>query len=661
MTVPRHLFLLAWGLLAYTLVVILWGAFVRISFSGDGCGTHWPLCHGQIIPVGAETKTYVEFAHRVSSAIVGPLVLALLVLVRRHFPKGSQARMAAWGVLFFTITESLVGAKLVLKGLVSDNTSVARAVWLSIHLVNTFLLIAAITLCAWAITQARRQGAPARMEFRQQGVIPWVLGGGLLAMLVLGVSGAITSLGDQLFPQGQTLQIASDLLPTAHFLERLRLLHPFIATSVGLYLVAIATMIARMRPSPRVQRYANVLVGIFVIQLAVGFASILLRAPLPMQLLHLLLADVLWIALLLMGAEALDERCPRQAWSESPSALTGMPIPTASAPTASVPATVTSAVAHALEVHDPHAGVNDTGEPFQTPDPVEPAAPLWKVYVALTKPRVISLLLFTTIAAMFVAKGGFPGWGLLLIVSVGGYMAAGAANAINMVIDQDIDLRMKRTSKRPVVTHRVSSTHALLFGLVLAAGSFGLLSWGANLLSAVLAQCGLLFYVVIYTVLLKRRTWHNIVIGGAAGAFPPLVGYAAVTGNLSPLAWVLFTIIFLWTPVHFWALALLIRDDYAEAGIPMLPVVHGERATVIQIVVYAVLTALISIVPLVQGEARAVYLIGAVLLNALLIVQSVNLLKAPGRPRALSLYKYSMLYLALLFTVIAVDRAGWMG
>jgi len=650
MTVSRNLVRLAWGLLAYTIVVILWGAFVRVSFSGDGCGTHWPLCNGVIIPVGAETKTYVEFAHRISSGLVGPMVLALLVMVFRAFPKGAQARRAAVAVVFFTLTESLIGARLVLKGLVTDNLSVGRAIWLSLHLVNTFLLLGVIVLTAWLVTQERRSRVSGtdspRIALRGQGTLTWSITGGLIAMLLLGVSGAITSLGDQLFPQGQVMQVATDLLPTAHFLERLRLLHPFIATSVGLYLVAIATLIARLRPSPVVQRQANWLVGMFVVQLAVGFASILLRAPLVMQLVHLLLADVLWIALLLLGAEALDVRAPRRAWSETVAAEPGMPLTAPFNPDETT--------------REPALAFNDAGEPCQPPETVEPTAPLWKVYVALTKPRVISLLLFTTLAAMFVAEGGFPGWGLLGVVALGGYMAAGAANAINMVIDQDIDLRMKRTSKRPVVTHRISGTHALLFALVLAVGSFALLWSGANLLSAVLAQCGLLFYVVVYTVLLKRHTWHNIVIGGAAGAFPPLVGYASVTNNLSPLAWVLFAIIFLWTPVHFWALALLIKDDYAEAGIPMLPVVHGERATVIQIVVYAVLTALISVVPLVQGEAQGLYLVGALLLNALLIVRSVQLMKTPGRPTALSLYKYSMLYLALLFLVIAVDRARWM-
>jgi protoheme IX farnesyltransferase len=224
---------------------------------------------------------------------------------------------------------------------------------------------------------------------------------------------------------------------------------------------------------------------------------------------------------------------------------------------------------------------------------------------------------------------------------------------------------MGRTAKRPTVTQAIPPRAALQFALALMGGSFGLLWWAANLLSAMLALAGLAFYVVIYTLLLKRRTWANIVIGGAAGAFPPLVGWAAVTGDLSPLAWCLFGIVFLWTPVHFWALAILIKEDYARAGVPMLPVVRGERATVVQIAYYTVLTIAFSAVPVVlQGEnGRAAvgwfYPGAAALLNGVLLLRSVQLYRRPERPQAKSLFKYSMVYLALLFLAMAVDRARW--
>jgi len=278
-------------------------------------------------------------------------------------------------------------------------------------------------------------------------------------------------------------------------------------------------------------------------------------------------------------------------------------------------------------------------------------------YLALTKPRVISLLLFTTLLAMLIAAQGWPGTGLFLLVALGGYMMAGAANAINMVVDRDIDARMKRTAQRPTVTQKIGSREALLFAFVLALLAFLLLWWGANLLAATLALMGLIWYVLVYTLYLKRRTWQNIVIGGAAGAFPPLVGWAAVTGELNLFAWYLFALIFFWTPVHFWALALMIQDDYRAVGVPMLPVVLGERVTVMQIALYTVLTALISLMPLVLGELGLLYLAFSLVLNGLLILKSLALYRHPERRTAVSLYKYSMLYLALLFLGMAVDRA----
>ncbi len=289
-----------------------------------------------------------------------------------------------------------------------------------------------------------------------------------------------------------------------------------------------------------------------------------------------------------------------------------------------------------------------------------PERTTWRDYFWLTKPRVISLLLFTTLMAMFIAAGGWPGLGLFVVVLVGGYMAAGAANAFNMVIDRDIDGRMKRTAGRPTVTEKISTRDAAIFATALMVLSFVLLWWGANLTAALMAMAGLGWYVLIYTLYMKRRFWSNIVIGGAAGAFPPLVGWAAVTGDVSLFAWYLFLIIFFWTPVHFWALSLMIKDDYAAVGIPMLPVVRGERETAYQIWLYAILTAVITLIPVLMGELRWFYLLAALLLNGLLLLRSLRLYQTLERSWTLSLYKYSMLYLALLFVAMAIDRALWM-
>lgn len=288
-----------------------------------------------------------------------------------------------------------------------------------------------------------------------------------------------------------------------------------------------------------------------------------------------------------------------------------------------------------------------------------PTTATWRDYLALTKPRIISLLLFTTLTAMFAAADAThhvtPA--LFLAVALGGYMAAGAANTLNMIYDRDIDERMKRTSKRPTVTQTIPVRNALAFAILLIVGSCALL-WGfANLLTALLSMAGLAFYVVIYTMLLKRRTRHNIVIGGAAGAFPPLVGWAAVAGHLSPMAWLLFAIIFMWTPAHFWALALLIKDDYSEVGIPMLPVVRGDKVTVSQIIGYTLLTIATTLMPLALHATGAIYLIGAGLLNAAFLFYNVKLYLKPERPQAMAAFHFSMLYLALLFLTLALDRS----
>ncbi len=602
--------LFAWGVLIYNLLVILWGAYVRATGSGAGCGSHWPLCDGKVIPTPKDVALLIEFSHRLSSGLVLLLVLGLVYWAFRAYPSGHIVRKGALYSLLFTLLEALLGAGLVLFELVAHNSSAERAVAMALHLANTFLLLGALALTAHWSSGA----SPIRLK--GQGPIAWALGLGILAMIFVGMSGAVTALGDTLFPVKNTVEaIERGLAGDSHFLYRLRLFHPFIAIAVGLYLALVAGLVSHSRPGAQVRYWAGCIGTLYFVQIGHGFMNVWLKAPIYMQLSHLLLADLLWISMVMLSANALAEGAPRRDARET-DGLRGAPSPLLGA-----------------------------------------GRVTWRDYVALTKPRVISLLLFTALAAMFIAKGGWPGLWLLLAVAAGGYMAAGAANAINMVIDRDIDVRMARTSKRPTVTQTISSQNALLFGLTLAVGSFLLLAGVANVLSAMMALSGLLFYVIIYTLALKRTTWHNIVIGGAAGAFPPLVGWAAVTNSLSPLAWVLFALIFFWTPVHFWALALLIKEDYAKAGIPMLPVVLGERVTVIQIACYAVLTVIISVLPLFQREVGWIYFVGAVLLNAALLLRSVQLYQRPERRQASVLFHYSMAYLALLFLIMAVDRA----
>ena len=278
-------------------------------------------------------------------------------------------------------------------------------------------------------------------------------------------------------------------------------------------------------------------------------------------------------------------------------------------------------------------------------------------YIALTKPRIISLLLVTTVATMVVASPDALALTTVLWTMLGGYLAAGGAGAINHYLDRERDARMARTQGRPLVAGRIKPLHGLTFGIALGALAFVQLAVTVNLLSAALAMAGLLGYVFVYTIWLKPLTPQNIVVGGAAGAVPPLVGWAAATGGLTLDALYPFAIVFLWTPPHFWALSLLIKDDYARTGVPMLPVVRGDVVTRRQIVFYAAILVTFTLAPVATGLFGPIYLVTASLLGAGFLGLSVHLARSPSRPAALRLYLSSLAYLALLFTAMAVDRA----
>lgn len=612
MTRPVHRFLnLTYLTLAVTVFVIVFGAFVRASLSGDGCGTSWPHCGETIIPDGSSVAAIIEFSHRTTSGLAVLLALAVVIASRRVFTAGHPARKTAGWSLAFVLGSGFIGMLLVVFEWVKFDVSLGRVITMPLHLLNTYMMLGALAMTAYYASGGERA------TFKGQGPVgtglKWALGG----MFVLGMTGAISAMGKTAFQSH--FQAANTFMERmslhigdgAHPLLKGGALHPLMATSVGVIVVFACLLVMQRRQSAQVDKWARATIAVFIVQMVFGTANLLMSAPVWMQMTHLLLAITDWMCLVMLAVHALAARYQ--------TAEIGEPAPSEATPK----------------------------RPFRE---------LVKDYVALTKPRVISLLLFTTLAAMFIAQGGAPGFWLIVGVMIGGYMAAGSANTFNMVVERDLDLAMERTSHRPTVGQRISNRDALIFASVLGVGSFALLSWTANVLAAVMALCGLLCYVFVYTLWLKRRTWHNIVIGGAAGAFPPLVGYAAVSGELNMLAWFLFALIFTWTPVHFWALAILIKDDYAKAGVPMLPVVKGDKVTVVQILLYAVLTALISVFPLVTGELGPVYLVGAGLLNLFLVLASFRLFQDTSRTQARLLFKFSMVYLALFFVVIAVDR-----
>jgi heme A synthase len=290
----------AWGVLGYNVLVILWGAFVRASGSGAGCGAHWPMCNGEVLPRAPRIETIIELSHRVTSGISLMLVVGLAVFAFRVEPRGSVVRRAAIASVVFIMFEALIGAGLVLFELVAHNASVKRALSMSLHLTNTFFLLASLSLTAWWAS-----GNP-RLTVRRQGPIPWIFSLTMLAMIVLGTSGAVTALGDTLFPVHSLAEgFAQELSATAHLFVRLKILHPFLALGVGVGMLACATSARLLRPTPSVRMLSRTLVVIYVLQLLVGLLNVTLLAPEWLQIVHLALAEGVWISLVLLAASAL--------------------------------------------------------------------------------------------------------------------------------------------------------------------------------------------------------------------------------------------------------------------------------------------------------------------------------------------------------------------
>ena len=303
----------AWGVVAFSFVVIVWGAYVRASGSGAGCGAHWPLCNGTVLPRDPAVETMVEFAHRVSSGVALLLVIGMVVLARKEFPRGHVARRAAWASLFFMVTEALVGAGLVLLELVAHNDSLARAVYLGVHLVNTFFLLAALTLAAWWGSGGAAPVLP--LDRRRLAPFFMVLGG----LLLVGITGAITALGDTLFPAGSLAEgMRQDASPTAHILLRLRVLHPMLALATGAVLLTLSARGTWREASPATSLVGRLVAGLVLLQVVAGVLNLLLLAPIWMQLVHLFLADLVWLTTVLFTACVAAETAPAASGSQSP-------------------------------------------------------------------------------------------------------------------------------------------------------------------------------------------------------------------------------------------------------------------------------------------------------------------------------------------------------
>ncbi len=597
-------------LLAVTVVVtfglITLGGLVRATESGLGC-PDWPLCHGQIIPP-FEYHVLIEYSHRLVASVVGALVVACAVVVwLRHRESQGLKRLMAVAVVALAV-------QVVLGGITVLTELPAPIVTAHLFAAETLFAMLVVALLVARPGTAGPDGGRRHPYFNTMLVMATV------SMVILLSGTYIVGSGASAVCPSWPL-CTSDWLPNFG-LQWEHMAHRIIAGAGGIYIIVAAMQARRLRGQSRALAGMGMgAAALVVAQVLAGAANPWFHFAAAARVIHLSLATALWGHLVAMAVVAWRLRPEDGAAAEA------------------------------------HGGEGQTAA--QADDAQRGTlATVIGDYVALTKPRVMSLLLVTAFGGMVLAAEGLPGAGLIATVIIGGALASGGASALNHWLDRDIDRLMARTSTRPVASDRVTGRQALVFGLILNVLAFALLWWGANLLAALLAMAGSVFYVLVYTKWLKRTTTQNIVVGGAAGAVPPLVGWAAVTGGLTLPAFYLFAIIFFWTPPHFWALALLIRKDYAEAGVPMLPVVAGEDSTRKHILLYTLaLTMLTVLLYLATESLGLVYLVSALALGLGFVAYAVRLFKRTGPRAAAPIYRYSLLYLALLFAVIMGDGA----
>jgi protoheme IX farnesyltransferase len=600
---------------AFLLVVI--GVVVRATDSGVAC-PNWPGCFpGQFLPgLDSDGHVWIEWLHRTVAAVIGFLILGLAAIA---WLDHRDRRSILWPSLAAVL---LVGFQAYLGGRTVQLGNTGASV--------TAHLAAAMALVGLLIYLLVRSSYPARLG--GSGNQRFTLLAAFAAAAVFGVllfGANVTSQGAGLiFPDwplmnGTLIPVPPDGRADLADLYGAHALHRYVA-AVVFAILAVTAWVAWQRrgQQPRLARLAVTILAIYAAQVVVGGLQVLLQLAPWTQTLHVAFGALVW-----GGSVALAVASYYEARIAAP--VGG----TAEQAGAGTRATVGDQI---------------------------------RAYVALTKPRIIELLLVTTVPAMVLATREVPGlpmvdWVRLTFWTlVCGTLAAGSANAINQYLERDIDQRMARTRRRPLPANQVTPERAVVFGIVLGAVSVALMAWTVNVLAAFLTLLAIGFYVVIYTILLKRSTPQNIVIGGAAGALPPVIGWAAVTGNVALPALLLFLIVFYWTPPHFWALALRIRGDYAAAGVPMLPVVRGIAETSKQIGLYTILLVALTAVFAVVARMGPIYAIAAAVLGTLFLWRAFVLWRQGTSPeastaQAIRLYRYSITYLALLFAAVALD------
>src|ERR1700693_2853873 len=564
-----------------------------VRVSGSGLGCpDWPLCHGRLLPP-LNLHAIIEYSHRTTASLTSTLVVLTAAVAWLAWRKRRD----------LVIPATVALAVLVVRGAITVRLELPPMIVLA-HLATAMALLGAVCVTAVAALVAWPAGAVDRVAMRR-------------VLLAAGATYVLTISGSRVVGSGASgacnawplcgggLSFAFDGSPA------IQLLHRGIAGLIGLLiLLSLVSLLPRHRSHPAVRATVAVTLAALAFQVAVGAAVVTLRLPAALRGLLLALASAVWAGMVILAVM--------------------------------------------VRRLSPHPALPQRG---REKDVVRrPARDVVLDYVSLAKPRIIPLLLITALGGMMMAERGWPSTGLVILTLVGGALAAAGAGAINCWIDRDIDGEMLRTRRRPLPDGRIAPAHALLFGIVLGLIAFVLLAFWVNVLAATLAISGLLFYVFVYPLWLKRSTVQNIVIGGAAGAIPPVVGWAAVTHRVDLTAVYLVAVIFLWKTPHFWALGLRLRGEYARAKVPMLPVVQGEAAARRQILAYTLVLVAVTLAVVLTGVLGPVYLVGAALLGAGFIALAVVNLLARRQRWSRVLFDYSIAYLGLLFAVMVADR-----
>ncbi|MDQ3492210.1 MAG: heme o synthase [Chloroflexota bacterium] len=614
-----------------TFILVVIGAITRGTGSGLGC-PDWPLCYGQLLPPLGDDAAWIEWSHRTWAATVGLLVVAVAFVALRHHRGDRSLVLASMGAVALTGFQAWLGKITVETGNAGE--------WVTAHLATAMVLLVLLTFVAIRSQYPRslaRGGDSQRLT-----LVLAFTSASVYALLLFGshvtATGAALVYLDWPFFQGELLPLfAAD--PAVAALQMSHFLHRFVAAVVAVIVGWAFILVWRATRRDRATGLGGaqgrqILLGLvgtatalYAVQIIVGALQIFTRLAPWAVALHLALGALIWA---LLAAATMISYYEARTSSQLRPGDGGR-----------------------------SAGADDVTSPDGGAVVVQGTRTTWRervgAYVALTKPRIIELLLVTTVPAMVLAARGIPPLDLVFWTLLGGTLAAGSANAINCYLDRDIDLLMSRTRKRPLPAHRVAPEDALVFGLALGVVAFAVLAFLVNLVAAFLTLLAIGFYVVVYTMLLKRNTHQNIVLGGAAGALPPVIGWSAVTGDIGLPSLVLFAIVFYWTPPHFWALSMNLAKDYEAAKVPMLPVTHGVRETTRQIGLYSVLMVALTLIFFAVAERGFIYLAGALLLGGIFLFQVFAMWRDGTDKRAMRVYRYSITYLSALFALLVVD------